>query len=131
MPGYELRIQLLRLSGFKIGRDVYIGEELIVAEILEEDYEKLVIEDRVAIAPRVTILTSSDANYSHLAKYYPPIQGKVVIKHDAWVGTGAVIFPNVTVGEFAVVGANSVVKKDVEPYTVVAGAPAKVVKKLR
>jgi len=131
IPGNRLRVGLLRMAGFKIGEEVYIGEGLIIAEVLEDKSEKLIIEDRVSIAPRVTLLTSSDPNNSHLSKHYPPVRGKIVIKHDAWIGTGAIIFPNVTIGEFSVVGANSVVKSNVEPYTVVAGSPAVPVKKLR
>jgi acetyltransferase-like isoleucine patch superfamily enzyme len=57
-------------------------------------------------------------------------KGKIVIEKDAWIGTGAVILPNITIGEFAIVGANSVVTKDVPPYTVVGGVPAKKLKTL-
>lgn len=47
------------------------------------------------------------------------------IGHDTWIGHGAVIRPAVTVGHGAVVGAMAVVTRDVEPYTIVVGAPAK------
>jgi len=47
------------------------------------------------------------------------------IGHDTWIGHGAVVMPGVTVGDGAVVGAGAVVTKDVAPYTVVAGVPAK------
>ena len=53
-----------------------------------------------------------------------------MIKRGAWIGAGAIILPNVTIGERAVVGAGAVVTKDVPPYTVVAGVPAKEIKKL-
>lgn len=46
----------------------------------------------------------------------------------AWIATGAIIMPGITVGEGAVVGAGSVVTRDVEPWTVVAGNPARKVK---
>jgi len=49
----------------------------------------------------------------------------VDIGHDVWIGHGAVIMPGVTVGNGAVVGANAVVTRDVAPYTIVAGVPAK------
>lgn len=48
-----------------------------------------------------------------------------VIGSDVWIGDGAVIMPGLTIGVGAVVGANSVVTRDIEPFTVVAGAPAK------
>jgi phosphonate metabolism protein (transferase hexapeptide repeat family) len=49
----------------------------------------------------------------------------VVIGNDAWIGHGAVIMPGITVGDGAVVGAAAVVTKDVAPYAIVAGVPAK------
>lgn len=52
-------------------------------------------------------------------------QHKVVLGHDVWIGHGAVIMPGVTVGTGAVVGSGAIVTKDVEPYTIVVGVPAK------
>ena len=49
----------------------------------------------------------------------------------AWIGAGVTILPGVTVGENAVVGAGSVVTRDVEPDTIVAGNPAKVIKHIK
>ena len=53
---------------------------------------------------------------------------RIVIGDNVWVGFDAVIFPGVTIGEGAVVGAKSVVTSDVPPYTVVAGNPARSVR---
>ena len=50
------------------------------------------------------------------------------IGHDTWIGHGAIVMPGVNIGNGAVVGSGSVVTKDVAPYTVVAGVPAKVIK---
>ena len=52
----------------------------------------------------------------------------VTIGHDVWVGHGAVILPGVTIGHGAVIGANAVVTRDVEPYMIVAGVPARPVR---
>lgn len=54
---------------------------------------------------------------------------RVVVGHDVWIGHGAVIMPGIEVGTGAVIGANSVVTKDVEAYTIVAGAPARLVRR--
>lgn len=129
-PYYKIRIFGLKLCGFNLGRKVYIGQDLIVASLISESSCQLEIEDRVAIGPRVTIVLSSDANWSNLMETIEPIKGKVLLKHDSWIGTGAIILPNITIGEFSIVGAGSIVTKDVEPYTVVAGNPAKLIKLL-
>lgn len=50
---------------------------------------------------------------------------KVTVGHDVWIGHGAIVLPGVSVGTGAVVGAGAVVTKDVAPYTIVAGVPAK------
>lgn len=53
----------------------------------------------------------------------------VFIGNDVWIGVNAIIKGNVTIGDGAVIGAGAVVTKDVEPYTIVAGVPAKIIKK--
>ncbi|WEX11366.1 DapH/DapD/GlmU-related protein [Chelativorans sp. AA-79] len=53
----------------------------------------------------------------------------VAIGNDVWIGHGAVVLPGVSIGDGAVVGANAVVSRDVEPYTVVAGVPARVIRR--
>ncbi|PKO24173.1 MAG: galactoside O-acetyltransferase [Chloroflexi bacterium HGW-Chloroflexi-1] len=121
---------MLRHCGYTIGHHVYIGEDLIICEELEDFTEKLVIGDRVAIAPRVTLVTASDPNWSRLAAIFPPVRGRIVIRQDAWLGVGVSVMPNVTIGDGAVVGAGSVVTQDVPPWTVVAGVPARVVRTL-
>jgi len=57
----------------------------------------------------------------------PPLQ--TVIGSDVWIGHGAIIKAGITIGHGAVVGAGAVVTKDVEPYTIVAGCPSKIIRK--
>jgi acetyltransferase-like isoleucine patch superfamily enzyme len=54
-------------------------------------------------------------------------KGKVVIGNDVWIGAGVIIMPSVKIGDGAIVGANSVVTKDVPDYAIVVGSPAKVI----
>lgn len=58
-----------------------------------------------------------------------PIKGDTVIGNDVWIGQNAVILPGVHIGDGAIIGANSVVGSDVAPYTIVAGNPARLVRK--
>jgi maltose O-acetyltransferase len=66
-----------------------------------------------------------------LIRPFAPIKaGPIRIEADAWIGAGAVILPGVTIGRGAVVGALSVVARDVEPFHVVAGQPARTIEVL-
>ncbi len=56
-------------------------------------------------------------------------RGDMVIGNDVWIGLDAILMPGVTIGDGAIIGAKSVVTHDVEPYTIVAGNPARMVKK--
>ncbi len=86
----------------------------------------IVIEDGVMIGPEVAIAT-----VNHDLKKKSILIGKTVtIKKDAWVGMRAAIMPGVTIGEGAIVAGGSVVTKDVPPYTVVGGNPAKIIKEI-
>lgn len=128
-PCNKLRITLLRLCGYKIGSDVYIGENLIISDELSSS-NNLIIEDRVSIGPRVTVITSSGPNFSKLGVYTKIVRGSVLIKHDSWIGAGAIILPGITIGEGSIVGAGAVVTKKVPSKTVVVGVPAKAIKKI-
>jgi maltose O-acetyltransferase len=123
------RIRLLRLCGFSIGRDVYIADDLLIVEELAER-GNIVIGDRVSIAPRVTLVTSSHPNQSRIRPFAPISRGSIVIEEDAWLGAGCVVLPGVRIGRGAVVGANSVVQQDVAALHVVAGQPARTIREL-
>ena len=63
------------------------------------------------------------------AAYDLPLKGDTVIGNDVWIGQNAVILPGVHIGDGAIIGAECVVGSDVEPYTIVVGNPAKVLRK--
>jgi len=95
-------------------------------------YGKITIGKDVLMAPEVIILTR---NHKHNKTDVPMrIQGfedekEVIIEDDVWIGTRAIIMPGVRIGKGSIVGAGSVVTKNVEPYSIVGGVPAKELKK--
>ena len=91
------------------------------------------IEDNVSITPYCVIVDTVHPYDppDHLTKIgarLPQLRSHVRIGRGTFIGAHAIIMPNVTIGEQCVVGAGSVVTKDVAPYTVVAGVPAQAVK---
>ena len=92
--------------------------------------DRIEIGDNSTLAYGVSILTHADPNgpKNKLSKLYPPKQAPVIIGNDCWIGANATILPGVTIGDFSVVAAGSVVTKDVPSGVVVAGNPA-VIKK--
>jgi galactoside O-acetyltransferase len=117
------------LCGYTIGREVYIGDDLIVIEELY-DSDRIIIEDRVSIAPRLTLITSSHPNNSVLRNSQYCRRGDIHIKHDAWIGCGVIIMPGVTIGESSIIGAGAIVDTDIPPHSIAVGMPAKVVSKV-
>lgn len=129
IPNSKLRVFFFKLCGYYIGRDVFIGEDLIISDNIHD--KNVIIGDRVAIAPRVTLITSSGPNKSRIKPYIKEVNGIIKIEQDAWICTGAIILPNITIGKGAVVAAGAVVTKNVYPFTIVGGVPARLIKKLR
>ena len=58
-----------------------------------------------------------------------PLKGDTIVGNDVWIGQNVTIMPGVHIGDGAIIELNSVISKNVEPYTVVAGNPAKVIRK--
>lgn len=83
----------------------------------------ITLEEDVFIGPGVQLITENHPENPNLRRnvYTKPI----LIKRKAWIGAGAIILPGITVGENSIVGAGSVVTKDVPDNTIVGGNPAK------
>ena len=114
-------VQIDYPSSIEMGKNIFINNNLkCVAR------GGITIEDGVMIAPGVTILTVNNDLKDHCVLIPIP----VTIKKNAWIGANVTICPGVEIGEGAVIGAGTVVTKDVEPYTVVAGVPAKFIKNI-
>ena len=121
----EIRIQIHSNYGtkLKIRKQVFINSGAIFTEL-----GKIELEDKVLVGPNVTIISVNhplDPEKRHGVELKA-----VLIKENAWLGANATILPGVTVGENAVVAAGAVVSKDVPANTVIAGVPAKVIKKI-
>ena len=128
-PVYQFRCSLLRKCGVKIGRNVYIGFLVMV----DGEYpEYIEIGDEASVGPGVTIMAHSTASPFHQRLgLYGEGPKRVRIGRGAWLAAGSVILPGITIGEGAIVTAGSVVSRDVPPYTVVGGHPARAIKKLK
>jgi len=129
LPLNKLRVVFLKLSGHSIGESAWIGKGLLIIDDCSLK-ERAIIGDRVALAPRVTLVLQSFPNHSRIKETAPTKCADIVIGNDAWLGVGSIILPGVSIGKGSIVGAGSVVTRDVPPYTIVAGVPARVVRSL-
>ena len=109
------------VSSIKIGKRVFINSNLLAMA-----RGGITIEDDVQIAANVQLLSNNHDVYDRQVLTCKPI----LIKEGAWIGAGASILPGICIGKHAIVGAASVVTKDVPDYAVVVGNPAKIIKML-
>tara|TARA_R110001599_G_scaffold199713_2_gene396429 strand:- start:163 stop:612 length:450 start_codon:yes stop_codon:yes gene_type:complete len=107
-----------------IENDVVIGNNTTIKSGVQI-WDGITIENNVFIGPNVTFTNDK----SPRSKIYPESFLKTIIKNNASIGANATILPGVVIGEFAMVGAGSVVTKSVKPYTTVIGNPAREVSK--
>lgn len=106
----------------KIGADTYIGMNTTINGFGAD----VAIGRNVSIAQGVNVMSNSGPNASvEMQKYFPILCGSVMIGDHSWIGANAVILPNVTLGDFCVVAANSCVNTSFPSYSVVGGNPAK------
>jgi acetyltransferase-like isoleucine patch superfamily enzyme len=149
LPRYRvlnaMKALFLRLVGARVGRRVVFYPGVWIAP-----GRNLVLGDDVDLAAGVIITTAGGVEIGArtLVGYraqivsanhvIPPARGRifgsghegkpVCIGPDAWIGAAALVMPGVSIGEGAVVAAGSVVTRDVEPFTIVAGVPARLVR---
>lgn len=125
-----------RYPQHKFGKGTY--GNLMIRDYLGKDMVE--VGAYTSIAPGVTILLGADhrpdwvttfpfnefySEFGHI-KGHPKSKGDVKIGNDVWLGLDAIILSGVTIGDGAVIGARALVTKDVPPYAIVSGIPAKI-----
>jgi galactoside O-acetyltransferase len=120
-------VQLIASKNIRLGLGVSINRNVII----DASHGEINIGDNVAIGPN-TVLRAADhvfSNPNELIKNQGHKGGYIRIEEDSWLGTGVVVLRNVTVGKGSVIGAGAVVTRDVPPFSIAAGVPARVIGK--
>ena len=109
--------------------NIYIAPNVLIDSIYPE---MITIEEDVYLTRGVKIISHfNPTNSIKKLLNKETIKGEVVIREGCFIGVNAIILPNVTLGKCAVVGAGSVVTKDVPDYAIVGGNPAKILGDIR
>lgn len=122
-PSLSARIHRLRGVRFDNCSTVYIAANVLIDSTFPEG---VYIQDHVYITRGAKIIahtTFTRPSQKLVGVEY--IVGSVTLEEGCYIGVNAIVLPSVTVGRCAIVGAGAVVTKDVEPYSIVAGNPAK------
>ena len=109
----------------KIGKNTTIGyHNFIYAS------ESIIIGDDCLIAPFVYIVDSNhQINRNQKINQQPNVTAPIIIGNDVWIASHVTILKGVVIGDGAIIAANSLINKNVEPYTIVGGSPAKIIGK--
>lgn len=119
--------QNLKNSCLTIGNNTYIGEY----NNIRAAGGSISIGNNCLISQHVSIVSSNHGHKQNQLIYDQPWaleNNFIIIKDDVWIGANSVILPGVTIGLGAIVGAGSVVTKDVPNYAIVCGNPARIIK---
>lgn len=120
-------VNIMNNIEFSFGGNISIGDNSGIGKnCFLNDTTTIFIGNDVLMGPDVMIFTTNHSTAKNsLIRRSGYEFGEVYIGNDVWIGARVIILPNVIVGEGAVIGAGAVVTKDVEPYTIVGGVPAK------
>ena len=120
----EMRVKLQRLRGMKIGKNVFIGINVFFDDARPD---LIIIEDNVTVLVGTTILAHVYPP-THFSKIVKEKENGVVLKKNCYIGANSILFPGVTIGEYSIVGAGSVVTKDIPSFSLAYGVPSRVVR---
>jgi acetyltransferase-like isoleucine patch superfamily enzyme len=107
-----------------------IGDYVFIGKGTEFDVmEKLTIGDHTVIAPNCFMTDHTHGTSPELRiDQQPCVAGPVTIGKDVWIGVGVTVLPGITIGDGAIIGAQTVVTKNIPPMAVAAGVPAKILR---
>jgi maltose O-acetyltransferase len=135
-PDAHIRKLFWQKTQVKMGEGTFANPGMIVVDDYTSGECLLSIGDRVSIAPNVIFVAYSVPNNSPRMQQHPEVKGrlgqraKIVIEDDVWIGAHVTILPGLRIGRGAIIGAGAVVNRDVAPYTIVAGVPARVLRQI-
>lgn len=137
VTGFGCRIEAFPVSKdavkcIQIGKNVQMNDYVHIGAV-----HSIIIEDNVLLASKIYISDHNHGSYNELSSSNPniipieraPSYQSVRIKKNVWIGESVCVLPGVTIGEGCVIGALSVVSRDIPDFTVAVGSPAKPIKK--
>lgn len=124
---YGKNVFIMHHAWFKMPQNITIGDDVRIHNMTYIDASGgLEIGSHIGITSGCQIYTQNHGIKRDELYYYQPYRlGKVVIEDDCWIGAGSIITAGVTIRKGTIVAAGAVVTKDTEPYSIVAGVPAK------
>lgn len=135
-PDARVRKRYLELLGVKFGENSFANTGFMAIPN-NNSKKKIFIGKNVSIAPNVVCVCESNANNGVEINSYDYVSKKITkeepiyIEDEVWIGANVTILPGIKIGRCSVIGAGSVVTKDVEPYSIYAGVPAKKIRDIR
>jgi acetyltransferase-like isoleucine patch superfamily enzyme len=115
-----------------IGNNVYFNRNVLIAGVPDPD-SSVYIGENCLFGPNI-IIVSGEHNYEHPTlsmRNSGVLAGPIIIEKDCWIGGNVTITKGVKIGQGSVIGANSVVTKDIPPFSLAAGCPANVLKQIK
>lgn len=120
----EMRVKLHRLRGVKIGENVFIGSNVLFDDARSD---LIVIEDNVTILFGNTFLAHIYLP-DHFRKILKEKEQGIILKKYCYIGANSFVMPGVTIGEYSIIGAGSLVTKSIPSFSIAYGVPARVVR---
>lgn len=120
-------------ASIRCGENIYLGKNSHINHnccIWASSNSKIILGDNLLMGPGTKIFSSNHNSALGISMNVQPyVEKDIVIGNDVWIGANCVILSGVNIGDGAIIAAGSVVTKDIPPYTIAGGVPAKPIKK--